>query len=207
MKTYCALYASSNAMSRQRGVVLIIALIVLVSMTLAAIGMSRSIDTANSIAGNIAFKQASVQSSDLGIQAATAWLNANSGGSTLQSNDALNGYFSSSPATEPNWADMANWTNAAVLSGGNADAAGNVVRYVVHRMCTQPATAYNGNNAGVANQCALSIPVSGGGAGGSMAVGSTQFPGAPQLYYRITTRVDGPRNTVSIVQVTMQIQV
>ena len=63
-----------------------------------------------------------------------------------------------------------------------------------------------GSNAGVPNECALSV-TSGGAAGGSMSVGATQFEGIPALYYRITTRIDGPRNTVSIVQVSVVFKV
>lgn len=51
----------------QRGVVLLIALIVLVAMTLAGIGMMRSIDTTTLIAGNVAFKQTTIQAGDRGI--------------------------------------------------------------------------------------------------------------------------------------------
>jgi Tfp pilus assembly protein PilX len=196
-------------MRNQQGVILIIALIVLVSMTLAAIGMSRSIDTANLVAGNMAFKQATLQASDIGFKSAYSWLSANSAGATLQSTSATNGYFSATPATEPNWFDPndAIWGSAILLNGGVPDSAGNVVRYVIHRMCTQADTAYNNSNAGVTNQCALTFPTGGAASGGSMSVGSTQFQGIPQLYYRVTTRVDGPRNTVSIVQMSVLIQV
>ena len=79
-------------------------------------------------------------------------------------------------------------------------------RYVIHRMCTEASTAYNGTNAGVANQCGLYVPVTSGSAGGSMSVGSATFEGIPQIYYRITTRVDGPRNTISIIQVSVLVQ-
>lgn len=54
----------------QRGVVLLIALIILVAMTLAGIGMMRSVDTGGMIAGNMAFRQATMQASDAGIVAA-----------------------------------------------------------------------------------------------------------------------------------------
>lgn len=191
----------------QRGVVLVIALIVLVAMTLAAISMTRSIDTANVVAGNMAFKQATLQASDLGAKAAYDWLVANSGGTTLQNTDPGRGYFSARPAAEPNWFDSANWGSGFPLNGGTPDAAGNVVTYMIHRMCTLPDTAYNGSVGGVANQCALTFPTAGGATGGSMAVGATQFEGIPQLFYRITTRVDGPRNTVSITQVSVLIQI
>ena len=49
---------------RERGVVLLIALIVLVAMTLAGIGMMRSIDTGTMVSGNIGFRQAAVATGD-----------------------------------------------------------------------------------------------------------------------------------------------
>jgi Tfp pilus assembly protein PilX len=184
----------------QRGVVLFVALIVLVAITLAGIALMRSVDTSVVISGNLAFKQTATQSSDGAMAQAFQWLNANSAGATLQNDNAAGGYRSSRPAAEPDWGDMANWTNAVVLNGGAADASGNVVRYVIHRMCTEPNTPYNGANAGVPNVCALSYPTSAAAVGGSMSVGASSFEALPQLYYRVTARVDGPRNTVSIVQ-------
>jgi len=198
----------SSPARKQQGVVLIIALIVLVSMTLAAIGMSRSVDTANLVAGNLGFKQATMQSSDLGVQAATTWLATASAGTTLQNDSAADGYHSAAPGSDPNWEDINSWTGGSVvINGGQADAAGNTVRYMIHRMCTQPNTPYNGSNGGVANQCAMNFPTGSTCDGCSMAVGSPQFAGQPQLYYRITTRVDGPHDTVSIVQVNVMLQV
>lgn len=199
---------------RQGGAILFIALIVLVAMTLAGIAMIRSVDTALGIAGNLAFKQATLQGADRGSKAAIDWLAANSSGTTLQNTDALQGYFSARPSTEPDWFDSANWSSSIAIANeigqvGGADQAGNVVRYIIHRMCNCADTAYNGNCAGsgTANVCGLYFPVSGGTAGGSMTVGAPQFVGIPQIFYRVTTRVDGPRNTVSITQVTVLIQV
>jgi len=54
----------------QRGVILLIALIMLVAMTLAGIGMMRSVDTGSVIAGNLAFKEATLNASDAGTNAA-----------------------------------------------------------------------------------------------------------------------------------------
>src|SRR3954469_13437461 len=59
---------------RERGVVLFIALIVLVALMLASVSLVRSVDTANIIAGNLAFKQASVQAADFGIETEAAAL-------------------------------------------------------------------------------------------------------------------------------------
>jgi len=179
---------------RQRGIVLLISLIVLVAMTLAGIGLMRSVDSSVVVAGNLAFKEAAVQAADRGSQEAAKWL-ANSATGTLQNTNDAVGYFSARFLPEPDWFDIANWDRSVVLNGGAPDAAGNVVRYVIHRMCTQPDEPYNG-----ANECGLYFPVSGAASGGSMAVGAPQFIGSPQLYYRVTTRVDGPRNTLSVVQ-------
>jgi type IV pilus assembly protein PilX len=199
---------------RQSGAILFIALIVLVAMTLAGIAMIRSVDTALGIAGNMAFKQSSLQGADRGVKVAYDWLVTNSAGTTLQNTNNVVGYFSSRTASEPDWFDMTNWTNSVAIPNefgqvGNPDAAGNVVRYIIHRMCNCADVPYNANCAGstTSNVCGLYYPSSGGTAGGSMSVGSPQFEGIPQIYYRITTRVDGPRNTVSVVQVTVLIQV
>jgi type IV pilus assembly protein PilX len=173
-------------------------LIVLVAMTLAGIAMMRSVATSNLIAGNLAFKQMTVQASDNGVEQAYQWLLANR--ATLNSTNAALGYYSSRPGTEPDWTDPSNWTNAITLP---ADAAGNVVSFLVHRMCTQPDTAYNANNAGVANDCALSISPGtppAPGEGDSFQTGAPVFLQDPMVYYRITVRTTGMRNSVSVVQ-------
>jgi Tfp pilus assembly protein PilX len=189
--------------------VLIIALIVLVSMTLAAIGMSRSIDTANLVAGNLAFKQATVQGGEIGLKQAFTWLGANSAGTTLQNSDPSNGYFSSVLANDPNWYDANDpvWGNAVLVNGGVADNAGNIVKYVIHRLCTQPNTAYNQSNGATPNQCAITFETGGTCEGCSNVAGGFQGTAVAQLYYRVTTRVEGPRNTVSVVQMSVLIKV
>lgn len=57
-------------MLKQRGVVLFFALIALVAMSLAAVALIRSVDTSTLIAGNLAFKQATKNSAEAGIEAA-----------------------------------------------------------------------------------------------------------------------------------------
>jgi Tfp pilus assembly protein PilX len=187
----------SAARARQQGVVLLIALIVLVAMSLAGIAMIRSVDTSLGIAGNIAFKQSTLQGSDIGVRSATAWISTNAAGVTLQTSNLANGYYSNL-AAEPNWFDPANWGagKAVQVNGGVPDAAGNTIQYVIHRMCANADTPYNSPG----QSCALYNPVSAGSTGGSMSVGNVVFQGVPKVYYRITTRVDGPRSTVSITQ-------
>ena len=191
---------------KQQGVVLFIALIILLAMTMAGIAMVRSIDTGNLVAGNLAFKQSSLMAADRGIQAGFTWLNSNI--ASLSNTNTGRGYFSSITSVEPNWYADTAWTNAVTV--GTTDAAGNTVQYVIHRLCTQPNTAYNGQNSGVDNQCATSqsnAPTSNASAGSSMQVGASVYQLNPMVYYRITARVIGPRNTVSVAQATVMIPV
>ena len=179
--------------ARQEGVVLLIALIVLVAMSLAGVALIRSVDTSITVAGNLAFSQSAVQSGDRGIVEAAKWLEAKNTGPALSNTDEVNGYYASTPNPEPDWHDMGSWTGASkVVNGGTPDASGNVVRYVIHRMCANVGS-WNGN------PCARA-PGPLGAAGQSQTTTAVPFEGTPLLFYRITSRVDGPRNTVSVVQ-------
>src|SRR5258708_3371994 len=103
-------------------------------MTLAGIGMIRAVDTVNVVAGNLGFKQASINAADRGVEAAFRWLLDNAGTAVLISDDLGNGYSSSAPVQEPDWNDPASWDNAVTTNGGAADNAGNKVSYVINRM-------------------------------------------------------------------------
>jgi Tfp pilus assembly protein PilX len=183
----------------QRGAVLFIALIVLVAMTLAGIAIMRSVDTTTLIAGNLAFKQGTIQSSDNGVEFGFQWLIANR--ATLANTNLANGYFSAKPAGLLNWNDPATWASAVTVG---TDAAGNTVSYVIHRMCTCPDSPYNVNCGATPQLCALDAPAAGTppppAAGDSFTVGAPGFLQDPKVYYRITVRTQGPRNTVSFVQ-------
>ncbi|MBI3525649.1 MAG: hypothetical protein HY066_14210 [Betaproteobacteria bacterium] len=184
-------------MRRQQGVVLMIALIMLVAMTLAGIALVRSVDTSNIIAGNLAFQQSATSAGDTGTEAAITWLVANSGGSTLENDVTTGGYFASrsDPAAGQSW--DAFWTN---VLAGQAKAVGkdlvtkNTVSYVIQRLC-QGAGASTAPSTGCA-----APPVSSSSSGNSMGGGVIALQRSSQVYYRITTRVDGPRNSVSYIQ-------
>jgi Tfp pilus assembly protein PilX len=185
--------------SRARGAVLFIALIVLVAMTLAGIAIMRSVDTTTLIAGNLAFKQGTIQSSDNGVESGFQWLMANR--PALANNDLANGYYSNKPAGSLDWNNPATWVGAVTVG---TDTAGNTVSYLIHRMCNCPNTTYNGTCPGGAFQlCALDAAagaVPPPAQGDSFVVGAPGFLQDPKPYYRITVRTQGPRNTVSIVQ-------
>ena len=64
----------ARALRRQRGIVLIIALVVMVAMALAGVALVRSVDTTTSVVGNLAFRQASILPSNLAVEHAVAAL-------------------------------------------------------------------------------------------------------------------------------------
>jgi type IV pilus assembly protein PilX len=184
---------------RQQGVVLFISLIMLVAMTLAGIALIRSVDTANLIAGNLAFRQGATLAADSGEEAARTWLLTQN--TATLSGDCLNppttcptptqGYYSGA-APVPSW-EQFDWQNLSVALPA-ADAAGNQVNYVIHRLCAIP-----GSPTGAGNNC-LTTTTAGGGGGSSKGAGEQTVSGTAVYYYRVTSRVLGPRNTASYVQ-------
>jgi len=185
---------------RQQGVVLFIALIVLVAMTLAAIALIRSVDTVNQIAGNLAFKQGATHSGDFAVETARTWLVAQTAGA-LWSSSPANGYYASTPTVgqgaETSW-DQYDWTGSAVALP--ADAAGNQVSYVIHRLCK-----ITGDPSGAGNSCLSTVITGATPPGSGKGAGKIGPSGTAQFYYRITNRVIGPRNTVSYMQTLIQI--
>jgi Tfp pilus assembly protein PilX len=198
-----------NRHARQSGVVLVVTLIVLVAMTLAGIALLRSVDTSTVIAGNLSFKQSAVASGDAGVEAAIAWLTANS--ANLQQDIPASGYY----ATSQNALDLTgnkpgggteddlDWGDTDAVRTLERDDAGNQVAYIIHRMC---------DNVGPLNgaTCATEQTFQGGSSQGASRQMLTYQPGAWESvanrgFYRITARVSGPRNTTSYIQVVVSI--
>jgi len=191
----------------QRGVVLFVALIVLIVMTLAGLALLRQMGVGTSIAGNIAFKENATFVADRGAEVAMQYINPQFPlPPTDTSADSLaNGYWSS-------WVDGLDPTALpwGVRSLALADdliirdiaQTGNTADVFIQRLCA---------NAGMsaldpAQRCSdvpVENPLQSHGGGGSHYGGgigtTTPFP-----FYRVTTRVQGPRNTVSYTQVLMQ---
>lgn len=191
--------------SAQRGTVLLIALILLVALSLGGIALIRSVSTSNMIAGNLAFQQAATHSADAGIESAVAFLEANSSAtSTKLHADDLSGavrYVSTrqDPATGQSWDAYWNASIAgtAAVNTLAQDSAGNTVQYVIHRLC-------NATGAPVYPGCSSS-PTDASSEGNSKGSGVVALKAPRQVYYRITARVAGPRNTLSYVQVIVAI--
>jgi Tfp pilus assembly protein PilX len=182
----------------QRGTMLIIALIVLVAMTLAGIATMRSVDTATVMAGNIAFRQSALNAADQGLLAAFALLSGKSA-DTLKSDGAIAGYLSSTSAVEPDWTDENAWAGATKVNGGTPDAAGNVIWYVIHRLCSLA----NAAATAAGNQCGSTVTSSAklSRVGeDNFRLAGEEFTTQLQPQYRITARAVGPRRSIAIVQ-------
>src|SRR5947207_6398717 len=199
---------------RQRGVTLFIALIVLVAMTMAAVAMMRSVDTATVVAGNIGFRQSAVNAADQGVQAAYAWLGAAFKTPAINDDDAANGYFSSVTAGEaPDWyTNSASWANAFNLAlscpatGANTDCAGNTVSYVIHRMCPVANCAPNATCAGVTNICGQTLSSTAVSGEGVEQGAVNFFTTPPATHYRVTVRSTGPRAQLAYRQTMLRAQ-
>lgn len=184
--------------ARQRGVVLIIALVVLVAMSLGGVAIMRSVDTSALIAGNIAFKQRTLAAADAGIETAIKWISDNR--LNLNTDNAGAGYFSSLSRTVGRfaWETDAAWAGAKLVG---EDAAGNTVHYVIHRMCTLAGQSFNATDQSCATDTgATDGTISAPAEGASSVAGAPGFTAPPRVYLRVTVRSTGPRNAKSYVQ-------
>jgi type IV pilus assembly protein PilX len=188
----------------QRGVILFVALIVLVAMTLTGIALMRSVDTNVLVAGNLAFRQGATAAGDWGVEAARVFLkNTLTASKTALDNDQpSNNYYASWQAN----LDLIgngigtpfDWTGTTTAVG--TDSAGNEVRYVVHRMCQNPGTSTaSGANCVRTSGSSGSSPAD-GGTKGTVSYSTLALPAPTVIYYRVTVRILGPRNTLSYVQ-------
>jgi Tfp pilus assembly protein PilX len=204
----------------EKGFTLFVALMMLAVMTIIGVALVRAVDTTNEVANNIGFVQSTLVSGDNGLEAATTWLQNNS--ALLNGDSPNDGYFArdveriaanqlidyTGSATPGDASDDVDWegTGAGVYQARKmaaSDAAGNQVSYIIHRLCD----AYGSPGASGVRCARMSIAATGSssksGAGG---YGSQALSSKTQVYYRITTRARGPRNTASYVQSTVVLE-
>jgi len=206
----------------QRGLSLIVVLIALLIISLAAAALLRSSDTGTLVAGNLAFQRTALAAGDAASEAAIAWLVANSADNTLFSDVAASGYYASTldgcdltgTRTPTTAADDVNWTGVDPGAACNANAltpnpqpagvpAGYTVRYLINRVCNAEGdpTALLAADGTTAMACSrLGAGASEGSTRGGPSYGNMPLTGDSQQYYRITVRIDGPRNSIRYTQ-------
>ncbi|MCL2872925.1 MAG: hypothetical protein FWF41_08140 [Betaproteobacteria bacterium] len=185
----------------QRGIVLLVTLLVLVAMMLVSVGIMRSVDTSIMAVDNMAFRQAAEASANQALEMAVRSLNgAALIGTATESNVATLGYFASFNPANDDARGLP--VNRLITATGAQDAnSGNITRTVIERMCTaagapipptvtclMDGSASGSNKINMANEAQDDLNGSGNsGSGGSML-------------YRISVRVDGPNGTVTHAQ-------
>lgn len=172
----------------------------------------RMVDAGIMISGNLAFKQTAAHAGDAGTEAAIEWIAANS--DQLASDVAAAGYYatwrtgcdllgtrSADPEDDVVWAaggtPLANCGMVAAAVASDRLPEGYAATYVINRMCDSEGSP---NDPSLFCSSYLSTSGGSGSTKGGASYGQMPLTGTSQQYYRITTRVVGPRNTESIVQ-------
>lgn len=203
---------AAPARGPQKGVSLFISLVTLVIITLAGIALLRSVDTGALVAGNLAFKDATMQATSVGMEEAATYLNNTvrtvpnadipSLCAAAASSTSLGTcrYYARVQPEDLDGAPFINWasTNIPVTTVNTS----YQVQYVIERLCTAdlsipvalpvPATMDR-----AADRCHTTTADPGGSKKGGGAI-QPDMPVA--VMYKVTVRVTGPRNATSITQ-------
>jgi len=190
---------------RQKGLIAtLLAIIVLVATLLASVALMRSIDTSNTIAGSVAFRQAVIQIADIAYQQA---LGLTFNEPTSDATNATIGYYATLQlpiTTNTNGVpdvlvkQLANptvVTGTAPLSGLPSGYSGF---YVVERLC--PAV-------GPASPTTCIVPgatITGGSVSNQTKDNGPPFSSSTYAAFRLTAGVIGPKNTIGYVQTVLR---
>ena len=171
----------------------------MVVLSLAGVALIRAVDTAGSVAGNLAFRQASIAPVNLAIEQAADMLYYNIKVTNPTADDPAHRYYASLQAGEkPNGVPAVLAGTYSAMKGVYPFGAADIdpttkaeVRSVIERVCSGPGPA------GIATCDELPPKVS--VAKTSMKLKGPTIPPIP--IYRVTVRVDLPgTNTVSYAQ-------
>lgn len=207
-RTFPAVPARARA---EAGVVLLIALIVLVLMSLAAAAVIRSTDTGTLVAGNLAFRQATMYAGDIAVNRAVEELQSGAFTSRTYYRSAF--YFKDA-AGKPNFKDAgriasdAIWESASVPcidENGRAtncasDSGNYRIQYVIERQCKSDPVLTDGED--IRSKCTVdpeSVAIAAADAFAKKS-GTTVPPieaGKLDVYYRVIIRARGPRGGVN----------
>jgi type IV pilus assembly protein PilX len=208
---------TSTRISPTRGASLIFALLALVVVMLAAVGLVRTVGTGSLAVGNLGFKREATAAADGGAERAIAWLEARVGGATLDNDVLASGYYATAiEALDPTGRNagaavraVVDWAGApctsvsgsytACIQPSAVDAVGATsVSWVITRLCAAP-----GSKDAIGNSCATAVSgtaddTNSGNLHGGNPGGLVNVTTAP--YYRIVVRTVGARNTVSFTE-------
>ncbi|MDP9013123.1 MAG: pilus assembly protein [Pseudomonadota bacterium] len=185
---------------RQRGVVLIFTLIILLILTIGAVALVRSMNTSLVSAGNLAFRRDLANQGEQAVSHVIAEFSPGgilAGSATTQADIPSSNYSAKMLGTNTQGvptvllgsdpAFTGTWT-AGDLTGATPDV---IVRYVIDRLCDAPGAPATVN---CIQSSASSKPLD------SLDTGALAPPSA--TVYRLTVRVSGPRSTQVFLQTT-----
>jgi len=191
--------------SRQRGVVLIFTLIVLLILTIGAVALMRSMNTSLTGAGNLAFRRDLVNQGEQAVSNVIAEFKTgdlSTSGSTLNNVPADNYFATIQPSATINNGQASDqgiplqlFSSTAGVVGTHADLVGATpdvtIRYMIDRMCSATGTP-------TGTLCVQSTAAPSGGTAGNSAV--VKPPTA--TVYRLSVRVSGGRGSQVFLQTT-----
>lgn len=193
-----SLMSCSNRL-RQGGMIsTLMAIIVLVVSLLAALALMRSVDTSNTIAGSLTFRQSALQEAEQAYVDAQQKITFTQ--PTSDNDNASLGYYAEpQPATSRSAGDIPDVLIKQTSGFATANSSnGNTITYVVERLCP---------TSGAATPLRCIVP----GAsllGGSLANQNSDnltFSNGAYAAFRLTVRVDGPgKKTTAYVQTFMR---
>lgn len=213
--------AAATAPIRQRGLAMIVALLVLVAMSLAAVALVRSVNTGAQIAGNLSFRQDATANADRVAQEAVSMLYTKlvADPDSLNNNLISEGYYASQPRkldptgnARMNDADriLIEWdsdycgtfpTNSHAGCTHKPKAStvdlttGNSAAYIVLRMCDAAGSVDVSTT--LCATAAASVANTCQGAINYENEGKCPSGAGVTPYYRVLVRTLGPRNTTS----------
>ncbi|QOT75576.1 hypothetical protein [Cupriavidus basilensis] len=174
----------------QTGLALPIVLIILLAILVSAVSLLRTGAVSGTTAGNVAFKEAASQATDLALTAAKTTLD---GVANPDTTDTTKQYYATTTTfaldqnglPNVNWADTTSFPQVQVGNGGLQ------YQYVVERLCSStPVTDPYG-------QCTARAKAIQGPSSNQMGSPSLQLP---QVAYRVTVHVTSPRSGETFVQ-------
>jgi Tfp pilus assembly protein PilX len=185
--------------TRQHGVVLIFSLIVLLILAIGAVALLRSVDSSLLSAGNLAFHRDLVNQGEQAVASVMTEFKNNGpplGGVTTASMLTAN-YSATTLATNAQGVPLALLDNTAFgLVATAPDIVGRTpdvtIRYVIDRLCAPLTVIASSPN------CVQSTGMPTGGT----ANRNTAVAAPSATIYRISVRVNGPRNTQAFLQAT-----
>jgi len=169
-------------MHRQRGMSLLMVLVVLGISLVGALALLRSTEVSALVAGNVSFREAATQATDIGISQGAKALDA----TTNFDINVANAYFATrQPEDASGLPTSVNWATVPASTVGYYQ-----VQHVVERLC----------QALPKDDPAANCMIRDGEAPGSNKAGSLVYKSPASVYYRITVRVMGPKQTAAFVQ-------